>query len=255
VIRVYPNSTPQAQSTTDLVNRLRRDVLPGFEHRTGLPVLVGGFTAASIDFSHVLASKLPLFFAIVILLSVLLLFVIFRSLVIPIQAAIVNLLTIGAALGVTVAVFQQGWLASVLGVEKGPIEAWVPVIMFGSCSDSRWITRCSSTRWSCAACCCPPCSSYWPRGPGGCRDGSRHPPTPHQHRGLDRAHAAEARRSRPRRHRRARTHADESERRAWAAAGWSPGVSDDRLDVVFGAGQVGRVRAARLAGLGQSCRR
>jgi uncharacterized membrane protein YdfJ with MMPL/SSD domain len=130
VIRVYPNSTPQAQSTTDLVNRLRRDVLPGFEHRTGLPVLVGGFTAASIDFSHVLASKLPLFFAIVILLSVLLLFVIFRSLVIPIQAAIVNLLTIGAALGVTVAVFQQGWLASVLGVEKGPIEAWVPVIMF-----------------------------------------------------------------------------------------------------------------------------
>jgi len=66
----------------------------------------------------------------VILLSALLLFVIFRSLVIPLQAAIMNLLTIGAALGVTVAVFQQGWGASLLGVEKGPIEAWVPVIMF-----------------------------------------------------------------------------------------------------------------------------
>ena len=93
-------------------------------------VLVGGFTAGSIDFSHVLSSKLPLFFGIVILLSAALLFVIFRSLVIPIQAAIMNLLTIGAALGVTVAVFQDGLFASVLGVQKAPIEPWVPVIMF-----------------------------------------------------------------------------------------------------------------------------
>ena len=77
-----------------------------------------------------LGSKLPLFFGLVILLSALLLFVIFRSLVIPVQAAVMNLLTIGAALGVTVLVFQHGWLASVLGVQKGPIEAWVPVIMF-----------------------------------------------------------------------------------------------------------------------------
>jgi RND superfamily putative drug exporter len=77
-----------------------------------------------------LGGKLPLFFAIVILLSALLLFVIFRSIVIPIQAAIMNLFTIGAALGVTVAVFQNGVAASVLGVQKGPIEAWVPVIMF-----------------------------------------------------------------------------------------------------------------------------
>jgi RND superfamily putative drug exporter len=73
---------------------------------------------------------LPLFFGIVILLSALLLLVIFRSIVIPIQAAIMNVLTIGAALGVTVAVFQDGVFASVLGVQKGPIEAWVPVIMF-----------------------------------------------------------------------------------------------------------------------------
>jgi RND superfamily putative drug exporter len=127
---VYPDSAPQATATTSLVNRLRDSVLPALERRIGVPVLVGGFTAGSIDFSHVLGSKLPLFFAIVILLSMLLLFVIFRSVVIPLQAALMNLLTIGAALGVTVAVFQQGWFASVLGVEKGPIEAWVPVIMF-----------------------------------------------------------------------------------------------------------------------------
>ncbi len=130
VIQVYPNSAPQAVRTTDLVNRLRDDVLPAFTRRTAVPVLVGGFTAGSIDFSNVLGSKLPLFFGIVILLSALLLFVIFRSIVIPLQAAIMNLLTIGAALGVTVAVFQHGWFASVLGVQKAPIEAWVPVIMF-----------------------------------------------------------------------------------------------------------------------------
>jgi RND superfamily putative drug exporter len=130
VIQAYPNSAPQAVATTNLVNHLRDVVLPGFRRRTGVTVLVGGFTAASIDFSHVLGGKLPLFFGIVILLSALLLFVIFRSLVIPLQAALMNLLTIGSALGVTVLVFQHGWLANVLGVQKGPIEAWVPVIMF-----------------------------------------------------------------------------------------------------------------------------
>ena len=108
VIQVFPDSAPQASATTNLVNHLRHDVLPPFEHRTGVPVLVGGFTAGSIDFSHVLASKLPLFIAIVVVLSALLLFVIFRSLVIPVQAAVMNLLTIGGALGVTVLVFQDG---------------------------------------------------------------------------------------------------------------------------------------------------
>ncbi|MGO9902578.1 MAG: MMPL family transporter [Solirubrobacteraceae bacterium] len=130
VMEAYPRSAPQAQTTTNLVTRLRDDVLPALEHRTGVPVLVGGFTAGSIDFSHVLANKLPLFIAIVVLLSALLLFVIFRSLVIPVQAAIMNLLSIGGALGVTVAVFQLGWLGSLLGVQKGPIEPWIPVIIF-----------------------------------------------------------------------------------------------------------------------------
>jgi putative drug exporter of the RND superfamily len=130
VIQVFPSSAPQSLATTNLVNRLRSTVLPAYEHQSGVHVLVGGFTAASVDFSNVLSNKLPLFLAIVILLSALLLLVIFRSLVIPIQAALMNLLTIGAALGVTVAVFQWGWFANLLGVQKGPIEPWIPVILF-----------------------------------------------------------------------------------------------------------------------------
>jgi putative drug exporter of the RND superfamily len=95
-----------------------------------VPVLVGGFTAGSIDFSHVLSSKLPLFIGLVVVLSALLLFVIFRSLVIPLQAAAMNLLSIGGALGATVLVFQKGVLAGVLGVQQAPVEPWIPVIIF-----------------------------------------------------------------------------------------------------------------------------
>ncbi len=91
---------------------------------------MGGFTAGSIDFSNVLAGKLPLFIGIVVVLSALLLFVIFRSLVIPVQAALMNLLSIGGALGATVVVFQNGFLAGLLGVTKGPVEPWIPVLMF-----------------------------------------------------------------------------------------------------------------------------
>jgi RND superfamily putative drug exporter len=130
VQEVYPASAPQASATTNLVNHLRNDVVPPVEKRTGVRVLVGGFTAGSIDFSRVLASKLPLFIGIVVVLSALLLLVIFRSLVIPVQAALMNLLSIGGALGVTVAVFQDGVLGSVIGVEKGPVEPWIPVLMF-----------------------------------------------------------------------------------------------------------------------------
>ncbi|MBV9607809.1 MAG: MMPL family transporter [Solirubrobacterales bacterium] len=130
VLEAYPSSAPQAAATTNLVNQLRHSVAPPIKAQTGVTVFVGGFTAGSIDFSHVLASKLPLFIGIVVVLSALLLFVIFRSLVIPIQAALMNLLSIGGALGVTVAVFQKGWGGSIIGVEKGPIEPWIPVLMF-----------------------------------------------------------------------------------------------------------------------------
>ncbi len=130
VFQAYPGSAPQAVATTNLVNHLRADVAPPVEHQTGAKVLVGGFTAGSIDFAHVLANKLPLFIGVVVVLSALLLFVIFRSIVIPIQAALMNLLSIGGALGVTVLVFQDGWFAGVLGIEKGPVEPWIPVLMF-----------------------------------------------------------------------------------------------------------------------------
>jgi RND superfamily putative drug exporter len=91
---------------------------------------VGGVTAAQADFAHVLGSRLPLFIGIVMLLSALLLLVVFRSLLIPIQAVAMNLLTIAAALGVVQAIFERGWLAGTLGVQRGPIDAFIPVTMF-----------------------------------------------------------------------------------------------------------------------------
>jgi putative drug exporter of the RND superfamily len=130
VMQAYPNSAPQDQATTELVKRLRDHVLPPLAPAFGTRPLVGGITAGSIDFSQVLAGKLPLFIGLVVVLSALLLFVIFRSLVIPIQAAVMNLLSIGGALGVTVLVFQQGFLAGVFGISKGPVEPWIPVLMF-----------------------------------------------------------------------------------------------------------------------------
>jgi RND superfamily putative drug exporter len=127
VFRAYPASAPQDQATTNLVNNLRHKVLAPLETRSATRVLIGGFTAGSIDFATVLSTKLPLFIAIVVVLSALLLLVMFRSLVIPLQAAAMNLLSIGGALGATVAVFQLGWLG---GLQKGPVEPWIPVLMF-----------------------------------------------------------------------------------------------------------------------------
>ena len=130
VMEAYPSTAPQAQGTTDLVHKLRDQVLPQFKGTFGTRPLVGGFTAGSIDFSQVLSSKLPLFIGIVVVLSALLLFVIFRSLVIPVQAALMNLLSIGGALGATVLVFQKGFLAGLLGITPAPVEPWIPVLMF-----------------------------------------------------------------------------------------------------------------------------
>jgi hypothetical protein len=87
-------------------------------------------TAIQVDFAHVLAGKLPLFIGIVVLLSALLLLVVFRSLLIPLQAALMNLLSIAAALGVVQAIFERGWLAGLIGVQPGPIEAFIPVMVF-----------------------------------------------------------------------------------------------------------------------------
>jgi RND superfamily putative drug exporter len=129
-ITVYPHSSPQAYATTQLVSRLRSSVVPPIAKRTGMSVYVGGVTAGAVDFATVLGHKLPLFIGVVVLLSALLLMVVFRSLVIPLQAAIMNLLSISAALGVIVAIFQWGWLGSVFGVQQGPIESFIPVMLF-----------------------------------------------------------------------------------------------------------------------------
>jgi putative drug exporter of the RND superfamily len=130
VFNVYPQSSPQSLATTELVHSLRGTVLPPVAHSTGTTLLVGGQEATTIDFTGVLSSKLPLFIGIVVLLSALLLLVVFRSLVIPLQAALMNLLSIGASLGVVVAIFQWGWLGSFFNVKGGPIEAFIPVMLF-----------------------------------------------------------------------------------------------------------------------------
>jgi RND superfamily putative drug exporter len=128
---LYPTTSPQATQTVTLVNDLREHVIPGAESDSSLAVHVGGETATDIDFSHVLTTKLPVFIAVVVLLAFLLLTAVFRSLLIPLIASIMNLLSIAAALGALNAVFNLGWGASLLGLKvTSPIDAFIPVLMF-----------------------------------------------------------------------------------------------------------------------------
>jgi RND superfamily putative drug exporter len=128
--QVYPQHSPQDEATSGLVKHLRDNVVPPAEQGQ-VDALVGGSTAIGIDFSKVLGDKLPLFIGIVVLLSFLLLMAVFRSLVIPAMAAVMNLLSVVAAFGVVVAVFQHGWGAELIGVDRtGPIEAFLPVMVF-----------------------------------------------------------------------------------------------------------------------------
>ena len=105
----YPATSPQSAQTSTLVTHLRGAVIPPIERGSGARAYVGGATASQVDFSHVLSSKLPLFIGVVIALAALLLMVVFRSLVIPVQAALMNLLSIAASLGIVQAVFERGW--------------------------------------------------------------------------------------------------------------------------------------------------
>jgi RND superfamily putative drug exporter len=129
-ISATPRTGPQDKATTDALKRLRDNVIPPVQKATGARVEVGGFTATTEDFSSVVSRKLPLFVGVVVLLSALLLLVVFRSIVIPVKAAIMNLLSIGAALGFVTLIFQEGHGASLIGVSTGPIESFVPVLMF-----------------------------------------------------------------------------------------------------------------------------
>jgi len=127
---VFERGSPQAASTQTLLSLLRNQVIPNATRSHSLQVLVGGQTAIFADFASVLTAKLPLFVAIVVLVSALLLMLLFRSIAIPLTAAAMNLLSTAASLGVVTGVFQLGWFRSLSGFTPGPIEAFVPVLMF-----------------------------------------------------------------------------------------------------------------------------
>jgi RND superfamily putative drug exporter len=130
-IFAVPTTAPQDAKTSDLLERLRGDVIPQATAGTPLKVYVGGNTAGFEDFSDKVSSRLPLFIGVVIGLSVLLLIAAFRSLWIPLVSAVFNLLSIGAAYGVVVAVFQEGIGASLIGADSGvPVVSFIPVMMF-----------------------------------------------------------------------------------------------------------------------------
>ena len=131
VAQAYPTGSPQDASTSDLITRLRSTVIPHAVHGRSPTVYVGGQTALADDEAAQLSSKLPLFVGAVVLLSFLLLMVVFRSLLIPATAAVMNLLSAGAAFGVVTAVFQHGVLGSLVGISRtGPITPLAPILMF-----------------------------------------------------------------------------------------------------------------------------
>ncbi|MEV2227525.1 MMPL family transporter [Streptomyces phaeochromogenes] len=131
VITVLPASGPDSVRTDQLVRDIR-EAAPDLRDTTGAAVAVTGTTAVNIDVSNRLSDSLLPFVAIVVGLSLLLLMVVFRSLVIPVKAAVGFLLSVGASLGLVVAVFQWGWLADVLGVpHSGPVVSFLPIILIG----------------------------------------------------------------------------------------------------------------------------
>jgi RND superfamily putative drug exporter len=131
LISLTPSTSPQDAKTSDLVHRLRDDIIPNATQGTSTVVKVGGVAAGAQDFASYTGQRMPYFFAAVLALSFVLLMVVFRSILVPLKAVIMNLLSIGVAFGAMVAVFQWGWGASLLGIGKeGPIEAWAPMMLF-----------------------------------------------------------------------------------------------------------------------------
>ncbi len=130
-IAVIPTSAPDSVQTADLVSTLRTDVLPAAIGDSGAQAYVGGLTATFIDIGDRISSRLIFFILAVVLLSFLLLMLVFHSILVPLTAAVMNLLSVAAAYGVTVAVFQWGWAKGLVGLESTvPITAFVPMMMF-----------------------------------------------------------------------------------------------------------------------------
>jgi RND superfamily putative drug exporter len=128
--QVTPKTSPQDAATTELVHRLRNDVLVDGEAALGSEVAVTGQVPATVDFSGFLSARMPYFFLAVLLVSFLLMMAVFRSLLVPLKAVLMNLLSIGAAYGVTVAIVQWGWLSDLTGLAPGPIETFAPMMFF-----------------------------------------------------------------------------------------------------------------------------
>ena len=128
---VFPDSPPQDEETTELVHRLRNETIPAALSGSNMRALTTGGPPAVVDFSDYMSGRLPIFFAAVLILSFLLLMIVFHSVVVPLKAVIMNMLSIGASFGAMVAVFQWGFLDELLGLGKeGPIEAWAPMMLF-----------------------------------------------------------------------------------------------------------------------------
>ena len=131
LLRLIAKTSPQDAQTDDLVKRLRTTVVPGAVDGTSVTPYVAGNGAANLDFSAYLGGRTPLFFLAVLGLSFLLLMLVFRSLLVPLKAVIMNLLSIGASYGVVVAIFQWGWLKDIVGIGKGgPVEPFLPMMLF-----------------------------------------------------------------------------------------------------------------------------
>ena len=130
LITVVPKTKPQDTATGELTHRLREKLIPAVMTGSNGRVYVTGGIAGFLDARDRITSRMPLLFAGVIGLSFLLLTVVFRSVVVAAKAAIMNLLSIGASYGVLVAIFQWGWFSNIFGVEKGPIETFLPMMMF-----------------------------------------------------------------------------------------------------------------------------
>ncbi|MFI9075932.1 MMPL family transporter [Streptomyces sioyaensis] len=130
VITVVPDSAPQSRQTSALVARLRGEVLPAAERATTLDVRVGGVTAGYDDFAGIIVGKLPLFIGMVVALGSVLLLFAFRSIGVPVKAALMNIAAVASSFGIVVAVFQWGWGSELLGLgSAGPVEPFLPVIM------------------------------------------------------------------------------------------------------------------------------
>ena len=130
LMRVIPTTAPQDEATAQLVDRLRADVIAPALGGTGVTAWLTGAVPGSIDFTSYLAGRTVGFFAAVLGVSFVLLMMVFRSILVPLKAVFMNVLSISAAYGVVVAIFQWGWLSGVFGVEPAPIEPFVPMMLF-----------------------------------------------------------------------------------------------------------------------------